>query len=98
MMAVVNWVNATGGAWNTGSNWSTGSVPGANVDRVLVAACVSIVSWTLSMRRMVGVHVWQFGGSFIFLALVSQIYFYLKEEPSLCRTDARQIRLCLTFT
>lgn len=35
MMAVVNWINAAGGAWNVGSNWSTNSVPGIDDDVVI---------------------------------------------------------------
>ena len=32
----VDWINASGGTWNTASNWSTGSVPGASSDVFIV--------------------------------------------------------------
>ncbi len=30
LLSTVNWINAAGGDWDTGSNWSTGSMPGAS--------------------------------------------------------------------
>jgi hypothetical protein len=30
LLSNVTWVNASGGDWDTGSNWSTGQVPGPN--------------------------------------------------------------------
>ncbi|QJW97713.1 beta strand repeat-containing protein [Frigoriglobus tundricola] len=33
--ATVSWINASGGDWDTASNWSTGAVPGASDDAVL---------------------------------------------------------------
>jgi hypothetical protein len=35
LLAVVNWIAATGGDWNVGSNWSTGQVPGPNDTAVI---------------------------------------------------------------
>ena len=32
----VDWINASGGTWNTASNWSTGSVPGASSEVFIV--------------------------------------------------------------
>src|SRR5437588_5375412 len=33
--ATVSWVNAAGGDWGTGANWSTGTLPGAGDDAVI---------------------------------------------------------------
>jgi len=33
--AIVSWINASGGDWDTASNWSTGQLPGASDDVVL---------------------------------------------------------------
>ncbi len=35
LLSAVNWINPAGGDWDTGSNWSTGSVPGASDDVTL---------------------------------------------------------------
>ncbi len=35
LLSSVNWINPAGGDWDTGSNWNTGSVPGASDDVTL---------------------------------------------------------------
>ena len=35
LLATVTWVGAAGGAWNVGSNWSGGNLPGASDDVVI---------------------------------------------------------------
>ena len=40
----VSWINASGGNWNVGANWSTGQVPGSGDDAVIdTAATLSVV-------------------------------------------------------
>ena len=44
LLATVNWVNAAGGAWDVGSNWSTGTVPGAGDDAVINTTSAATVT------------------------------------------------------
>src|SRR5467141_709133 len=43
-MAIVSWINSTGGSWETASNWSTGMVPGAADDAFISAGGTYTVS------------------------------------------------------
>jgi len=43
-MAIVSWINSSGGSWETASNWSTGIVPGAADDAFISAGGTYTVS------------------------------------------------------
>ncbi len=46
LLSTVNWINPNGGDWDTGSNWSTGSVPGAGDDAVISQSGISVTHST----------------------------------------------------
>ncbi|HEV8062957.1 MAG TPA: DUF4214 domain-containing protein [Gemmataceae bacterium] len=46
LLSTVNWINPNGGDWDTASNWSTGSVPGAGDDAVISQSGISVTHST----------------------------------------------------
>src|SRR5262249_483702 len=44
--STVTWMNPAGGDWDTGSNWSTGNVPGATDDAVINYSGITITHST----------------------------------------------------
>lgn len=51
--ATVTWINAAGGSWNTGTNWSTGSVPTASDDVVIPDLGTAGVTLTVTISSSV---------------------------------------------
>ncbi len=65
LLATVTWMGTTGGDWNDGSNWSTGTVPAATDDAVILDSDITVtVSGSTEINQLTSQAAIDITGSF----------------------------------